>query len=174
MSVAEKSDEFLTLDPRIKFVGVLKEGNMELSFKESNENFDKDNTKLSCIQTPHIIETGERFSNELGRLEYISFEYDKAKLFDLTTKEKTLTFATTKDTDNDEIVNKVSNHILNPEKDRPGKFDDETNLAMKSNYDNPWQSHMLNCIKLFKEFTMISIHFNEKTIKTALENYNKQ
>ncbi len=174
MSVAEKSNEFLTLDPRIKFVGVLKEGNMELNFKESHENIDSNNAKLSCIQTPHIIEIGERFSNELGKLEYISFEYDKAKLFDVTTKEKTVTFATTKDTDNDEIVNKVSNHILNPEKERPSKIDDEKDFSVRSNYDNPWQSHMLNCIRLFKEFTMISIHVNEKTIKTALKNFNKQ
>jgi hypothetical protein len=174
MSVAEKPNEFLTLDPRIKFVGVLKEGNMELNFKESNEDIENNSAKLGCIQTPHIIEIGERFSNELGKLEYISFEYDKAKLFDLTAKEKTVTFATTKDTDNDEIVNKVSNHILNPEKDRPGKIDDEKNLSMKSSYDNPWQSHMLNCIKLFKEFTRVSIYVNEKTIKTAWKNYNKQ
>ena len=174
MSVAAKSHEFLTLDPRIKFAGVLEEGNMELSFKEPNEDFDNDNAKLGCIQTPHIIEIGERFSNELGKLEYISFEYDKAKIFDLTAKEKTVTFATTKDTDNDEIINKVSNHILNPEKDRPGKIDDEKNLSMKSSYDNPWQSHMLNCIKLFKEFTRISVYVNEKTVKTAWKKYNKQ
>ncbi len=174
MSVAEKSNEFLTLDPRIKFVGVLNDGNMELNFKESNENFDNNNAKLSCIQTPHIMEIGQRFSNELGKLEYISFEYDKAKLFDLTAKEKTVTFATTKDTDNEEIVNKVSNHILNPEKDRPGKIDDEKKVSMKSDYDNPWQSHMLNCIKLWKEFTRISIYVNEKTVKTALKDFNKQ
>ena len=148
MSVAAKFTRFIKVDPRIKFAGVLKEGKMDLSFKNPNEHLDNNNAKLGCIQTPHIIEIGERFSDELGKLEYISFEYDKLKIFDLTAKEKTVTFATTKDADDEEIVKKISNHILNPENRRQVKL--TKRMSMKSNSDNLWQKPYVKLHKIYE------------------------
>lgn len=170
MSIAEKYNEIITLEPKIKLLGVLKDGNIDLNYKDPKENLDDNTTKLSFIQTPHIIEIGERFSNELGKLEYISFEYDKLKLFDLPTTEKIVTFTTTKDADTEEIVKTVAGHILKSDK---GKTPDDENYTIKSNYENLWQNYMLNCIEVMKEFTITSIQMNEKTLKTLWQKFNK-
>ncbi len=170
MSISEKYNEIITLEPKIKLLGVLKDGNIDLNYKDPKENLDDITTKLSFIQTPHIIEIGERFSNELGKLEYISFEYDKLKLFDLPTTEKIVTFTTTKDADNEEIVKTVAGHILKSDK---GKTPDDENYTIKNNYENLWQNYMLNCIEVMKEFTITSIQMNEKTLKTFWQKFNK-
>ena len=112
--VEDKPTEIKILEPKVKLLGISKDGNIPLNFKDANENIDDDTIKLSFIQTPHVIETGNRFSKELGNLEYVTFEYDKLKLFDLPAKEKIITFAATKDSDNEQIVKTVSNQIINP------------------------------------------------------------
>jgi hypothetical protein len=167
MNVADSSAEIITLEPKIKFVGVYNDGNIESNFNDSGQTIDNNIAKLSFIQTPHIIESGERFSKELGKLEYIATEFEKLKLFDMPAKEKIVTFATTKDIDNEEIINTISNHILNPEKD---KVPDNKNIPLKGNYNDPWKSYILDYIELFKEFTINSIHFNEKIIKSFWKN----
>ena len=161
MNVAHSSAEIISLDPKIKFVGVLEDGNIESNLNDPGQTIDNNIAKLSFIQTPHIVQIGERFSKELGKLEYIAVEYEKLKLFDLPTKEKIITFATTKDIDNEVIVKTISNHVLNPEKAPSDK-----NTSLKSNYSNPWKSYMLDYIESMKEFTLNSIRFNEKTIKS--------
>jgi len=167
MSVAKRSKEIITLEPKIRYMGTLKDGKMELNFKESDENLDSNTAKLSSIQTPHILEIGERFSKELGKLEYIVFEYDKLKLFDVPIKEEIVTFATIKDIDNEKIVKTVSNNNLISEKGEKGKsYDNRENESRKSNFDNPMQNYMLGCIEFFKKFTISSIHINEEMIKS--------
>ncbi len=118
MNVADSSAEIISLEPKIKFVGIFEDGNTESNFNDPDKTIDNNIAKLSFIQTPHIVEIGERFSKELGKLEYIAVEYENLKLFDVPTKEKIITFATTKDTDSEVIVKKISNHVLNPEKDK--------------------------------------------------------
>jgi hypothetical protein len=170
MSVAERSNEIITLEPRIKLLGVIKDGNMDIKFKDSDKILDDYTTNISLIQTPHIVEIGERFSNELGKLEYISFEYDKLKLFDLPVKDEIVAFVTTKDVDNEEVVKTVSGNILKSEK---GKILDDENYSTNGNYDDLWQNYMLNCIDFMKEFAITSIHTNEKILKSLWQKFNK-
>ena len=168
MSVAHSSAEILSLEPKIKFVGVFEDGNIESNLNDPGQTIDNNIAKLSFIQTPHIVQIGERFSKELGKLEYIAVEYEKLKLFDLPTKEKIITFATTKDIDNEVIVKTVSNHVLNPEKEK--KVPGGKNISLESNYINPWKTYMLDYIESMKEFALNSIRFNEKTIKSFWKN----
>ena len=168
MNVAQSSAEIISLDPKIKFVGVLEDGNIESNLNDPGQTIDNNIAKLSLVQTPHIVQIGERFSKELGKLEYIAVEYEKLKLFDLPTKENIITFATTKDIDNEVIVKTISNHVLNPEKDK--KVPDYKNRSLKSNYSNPWKTYMLDYIESMKEFALNSIRFNEKTIKSFWNN----
>jgi hypothetical protein len=168
MSVAHSSAEIISLEPKIKFVGVLEDGNIESNLNDPDNTIDNNIAKLSFIQTPHIVQIGERFSKELGKLEYIAVEYEKLKLFDLPAKEKIITFATTKDIDNEAIVKTISNHVLNPEKDK--KAPGDKNASSKSNYINPWETYMLDYIESMKEFALNSIRFNEKTIKSFWKN----
>ena len=175
MNVAEKPTEINILEPKIKLLGISKDGNIALNFKDANENIDDDTIKLSFIQTPHVIETGNRFSKELGNLEYVSFEYDKLKLFDLPAKEKIITFAATKDSDNEQIVKTVSNQILNPNEIQNTKNQNllNTTSVAASNYDNPLQNYILNCIEYMKEFTISSIQMNEKNLMTFWKKFSK-
>jgi hypothetical protein len=168
MSVAYSSAEILSLEPKIKFVGVFEDGNIESNLNDPGQTIDNNIAKLSFIQTPHIVQIGERFSKELGKLEYIAVEYEKLKLFDLPTKEKIITFATTKDIDNEVIVKTISNHVLNPEKEK--KVPGDKNISLKGNYNNPWKTYMLDYIESMKEFALNSIRFNEKTIKSFWNN----
>ncbi len=171
MNVAHSSAEIISLDPKIKFVGVLEDGNIESNLNDPGQTIDNNIAKLSFIQTPHIVQIGERFSKELGKLEYIAVEYEKLKLFDVPTKEKIITFATTKDTDNEAIVKTISNHVLNPEKD---KVIDEKNISSKSDYSNLWKTYMLGYIESLKEFAINTIHNNEKTIKSFWKNIYRE
>ncbi len=169
--VTDKPTEINISEPKVKLLGISKDGNIALNFKDANENIDDNTIKLSFIQTPHVIETGNRFSNELGNLEYVSFEYDKIKLFDLPAKDKIITFAATKDSDNEQIVKTVSNQILNPNEIQNTKSHPiNTNV---SNYDNSWQNYILNCIEYMKEFTISSIQMNEKNLMTFWKKFSK-
>src|SRR5919112_3965360 len=132
MNVAHSSAEIISLEPKIKFVGVLEDGNIESNLNDPGQTIDNNIAKLSFIQTPHIVQIGERFSKELGKLEYIAVEYEKLKLFDLPTKEKIITFATAKDIDNESIVKTISNHVLKAETDK--KVPGDKNTPLKSNY----------------------------------------
>lgn len=168
MSVAHSSAEIISLEPKIKFVGVLENGNIESNLNDPGQTIDNNIAKLSFIQTPHIVQIGERFSKELGKLEYIAVEYEKLKLFDIPAKEKIITFGTTKDIDNEVIVKTISNHVLKLEKDK--KAPGDKNTSLKSNYSNPWETYMLDYIGSMKEFALNSILFNEKTIKSFWKN----
>ena len=168
MNVAHSSAEIISLEPKIKFVGVLEDGNIESNLNDPGQTIDNNIAKLSFIQTPHIVQIGERFSKELGKLEYIAVEYEKLKLFDIPTKEKIITFATTKDIDNEVIVKTISNHVLNPEKEK--KVPGGKNISLKSNYSDHWNTYMLDYIESMKEFALNSIRFNEKTIKSFWKN----
>ena len=83
MSVREDPNVILQRDSRIKFIGILKNGNQDISFSQDNK-IDENDVKLSMIQTPIILEAGKRFT-DLGNLESVIFEYDKMKLYNLPT-----------------------------------------------------------------------------------------
>ena len=170
MSVAERYDQIIKVEPRIKILGILKDGNMDLNVKNSNEDLDDNAAKLSFLQTHHIVEIGKRFSNELGKLEYIAFEYDKLKLFDLPAKEEIITFAITKDVDDEEIVKTISDHVLESER---GKASEEEKIYKESSSSDLWQNYMLNYIGFMKEFAISSIQNNERILMSFWKKFNK-
>jgi hypothetical protein len=113
-----KSEEFskniLSLDRAIRFAGLiersghlfaggLKEGtDMQLDDKKSG---------LSLHQSAHIIFLRERFSQELGSLNYVLYDYDKIKMFNMPVEEYILVFSVNSDADTEYIINKVSQYI---------------------------------------------------------------
>ena len=52
MSVRQDYNVILQRDSRIKFIGILKNGNQDISFSQDNK-IDENDVKLSMIQTPH-------------------------------------------------------------------------------------------------------------------------
>jgi len=167
MSIAETYYKIVKDEPGVKLLGILNEGNID-SVPDSSEIFDENIAKLSFIQTPHILEIAERFSNELGKLEYISYGYDNLKLFDLYSGNKIVTVVATKDADDKKIIKTT----LNSFEADVGKTDEEQ-LIKKNYYDDFWEKNMLNYIEFMKELAITTIHTNEKMLKSFWKKFGK-
>lgn len=189
MSSLELSNEIIKLSPKIKFIGISTNGITELNYNENEEKFDENILKIGFLQTPHILESGNRFK-ELGNLKYMVFEYDKIKLFNLTTNGRIINIGVNKDIDNEEIIKRIYEKINTDDQRSEDKISAEIpinrkfeqndnsnntveNLSIKDIFSKPWQNLMLNWIDLWREFTTASIQINEKLIKEFWRNYSK-
>lgn len=179
MSVRQDSNVILQRDSRIKFIGILKNGNQDISFSQDNK-IDENDVKLSIIQTPHILEAGKRFT-DLGNLESVIFEYDRMKLYNLPLGEETVIFGTNNEINNEEIMKLVSNNVtdsqngLGPQHlgekikdyDKASRIEADS-IQVQTNpsqFENPWQNYISNLIEFWKEFAITSIRMNEKMVK---------
>ena len=119
-----KSEEFskniLTLDPAIRFAGLIERsghlfaGGMR---EGADTKLNEKNSDLSLLQFAHIVFLRERFSKELGSLKYVLYDYDKVKMFNMPVKEYILVFSAESDANAEDIVNNVSQYIKSVEKD---------------------------------------------------------
>src|SRR5215204_3020396 len=90
-----KSEEFsksiLALDPTIRFAGLI-ERSGHLFAGGMREGADTQlkgkNSDLSLLQSAHIVFLRERFSEELGSLKYVLYDYDKVKMFNMPVQEQ--------------------------------------------------------------------------------------
>src|SRR5215204_5636106 len=101
-----KSEEFsksiLALDPTIRFAGIIEGADTQLKGKNSD---------LSLLQSAHIVFLRERFSEELGSLKYVLYDYDKVKMFSMPVKEYILVFSAESNVNAEDIVNEVTKYI---------------------------------------------------------------
>ena len=162
MSVREDSNIILQRDSRIKFIGILKNGNQDISFSQDNK-IDENDVKLSMIQTPIILEAGKRFT-DLGNLESVIFEYDKMKLYNLPRGEETVIFGTDNDISNDEIMKLVSNNVTGFQNELGSQHLGKVQTD-PGQFENLWQNYISNLIEFWKEFAITSIRMNEKMVE---------
>jgi hypothetical protein len=118
-----KSEEFskniLALDPAIRFAGLIERsghlfaGGMR---EGADTKLNEKNSDLSLNQFAHIVFLRERFSKELGSLNYVLYDYDKVKMFNIPVKEYILVFSAESDANAEDTVNKVSQYIKSVEK----------------------------------------------------------
>jgi hypothetical protein len=162
MSVREDSNVILQRDSRIKFIGILKDGNQDISFSQDNK-IDENDIKLSMIQTPVILEAGKRFT-DLGNLESVIFEYDKMKLYNLPLGEETVIFGTDNEINNEEIMKLVSNNVKGFQNESGSQHLGEKVQTDPGQFENPWQNYISNLIEFWKEFVITSIRMNEKMV----------
>jgi hypothetical protein len=66
---------------------------------------------LSFLQSAHIIFLRERFSEELGPLKYVLYDYDKVKMFNMPVKEYILVFSAESNVNAEDLVSKVTMYI---------------------------------------------------------------
>ena len=119
-----KSEEFskniLELDPAIRFAGLI-ETSGHLFAGGMREGIDTQlkgkNSDLSLHQSAHIVFLREKFSEELGSLKYVLYDYDKVKMFNIPVKEYILVFSAESDANAEDTVNKVSQYIKSVEED---------------------------------------------------------
>jgi hypothetical protein len=113
-----KSEEFsksiLALDPTIRFAGLI-ERSGHLFAGGMREGVDIQlkgkNSDLSLLQSAHIVFLRERFSEELGSLKYVLYDYDKVKMFSMPVKEYILVFSAESNVNAEDIVNEVTKYI---------------------------------------------------------------
>jgi hypothetical protein len=113
-----KSEEFsksiLALDPTIRFAGLIERsghlfaGGMR---EGANTQLKGKNSDVSLLQSAHIIFLRERFSEELGSLKYVLYDYEKVKMFSMPVKEYILVFSAESNVNAEDIVNKVTQHV---------------------------------------------------------------
>ena len=113
-----KSEEFsksiLALDPTIRFAGLI-ERSGHLFAGGMREGADTQlkgkNSDLSLLQSAHIVFLRERFSEELGPLKYVLYDYDKVKMFNMPVKEYILVFSAESNVNAEDLVSKVTMYI---------------------------------------------------------------
>ena len=113
-----KSEEFskgiLALDPTIRFAGLI-ERSGHLFAGGMREGADTQlkgkNSDLSLLQSAHIVFLRERFSEELGSLKYVLYDYDKVKMFNMPVKEYILVFSAESNVNAEDTVNEVTKYI---------------------------------------------------------------
>ena len=172
MSVREDSNVILQRDSRIKFIGILKDGNQDISFSQDNK-IDENDVKLSMIQTPIILEAGKRFT-DLGNLESVIFEYDKMKLYNLPMGEETVIFGTDNEINNEEIMKLVSNNITGFQNESGSQYLGQKGQTDPGQFENPWQNYISNLIEFWKEFAITSIRMNEKMVKEFWKSFSNK
>jgi len=172
MSVREDSNVILQRDSRIKFIGILKNGNQDISFSQNNK-IDENDVKLSMTQTPIILEAGKRFT-DLGNLESVIFEYDKMKLYNLPLGKETVIFGIDNAISNKEITKLVSNNVIGIQNESGSQHLREKVQTDLGQFENPWQNYISNLIEFWKEFTITSIRMNEKMVKEFWKSFSNK
>ncbi len=162
MSVRQDLNVILQRDSRIKFIGILKNGNQDISFSQDNK-IDENDVKLSMIQTPIILESGKRFT-DLGNLESVIFEYDKMKLYNFPLGEETVIFGIDNEINNEEIMKLVSNNVTGFQNESGSQQLGEKVQINPGQFENPWQNYISSLIEFWKEFVITSIRMNEKMV----------
>jgi hypothetical protein len=185
MSVTQVSKEILSHEPRIKFVGILKSDDQDISVGQENK-INENDVKLSMIQTSHLLDAGKRFT-DLGNLESITFEYDKIKLVNLPNESEIVICGTDNDLSIDELKKIVSEHMASYNVKDEAKYHTEQKAEFKNNLqarenlnvmqkpsnqlENAWQNYILTIVEFWKEMAITSIRMNEKLIKEFWKNY---
>ena len=67
-------------------------------------------TPTWAIQSAHIVFLRERFSQELGSLKYVLYDYDKVEMFNMPVREY-IVFSVESNANAEDIANKVSQYI---------------------------------------------------------------
>src|SRR5919201_5999507 len=113
MKAEQLSANIISLDPRIRFAGVIdRSGRMYAGEirKGTEEYLNEKNAGLSLAQTAYIVDLRQIFTPELGSLKYILYSYEKVKLFSVPIKEHILVFYTDNDVNIEEIVGRVTEY----------------------------------------------------------------
>jgi hypothetical protein len=117
-----KAEEFsrniVTLDPAIRFAGLIERsgylfaGGPKLDTPPYLKGSSAD---LSFSQSAEIVLLREHFSQELGNLKYVLYNYDKVKLFSIPVRHHILVISTDITVDSEDLVDRVVRYIKSVE-----------------------------------------------------------
>ena len=151
MKAEEFSKNILSLDPRIRFAGIIeRSGHLYAGgMREGIEQYLKGkNSELSLYQSARIIDLREMFSSELGDLQYVVYNHDKVKIFSLPIKEYILVFSADNTVKMEDTVQKVLGYIKSIESELsltpPSNLvNNEKKEALKNLYESGIEEEMI-------------------------------
>jgi hypothetical protein len=152
MKAEEFSKNILSLDPKIRFAGLLEKSG-HLFAGGSREGIDNylqgKNSEFSLSQSAFIIDLRNFFSSEVGNLEYIVYAHNKVKMFNIPLKEYILVFSTENTINIEDIVKRISDYIKSVESQLmlhpPSNIiTDEKKETLKNLYDSGIEEDMIS------------------------------
>jgi hypothetical protein len=152
MKAEEFSKNILSLDPKIRFAGLLeKSGHLFAGgSREGIDNYlEGKNSEYSLSQSAFIIDLRNFFSSEVGNLEYIVYAHSKVKMFNIPVKEYILVFSTESTINIEDIVKKISGYIKSVESQLilhpPSNIiTDEKKKTVKNLYESGIEEEMIS------------------------------
>ena len=114
MKAEEFSKNILSLDPRIRFAGLIERSGHLFAGGEReglNEHLKGRDAELSLSQSAFIITMRNVFSPELGDLKYVVYAHDKVKLFSIPLMDYILAFSAESSINEVDMLKKISDHI---------------------------------------------------------------
>ena len=152
MKAEEFSKNILSLDPKIRFAGLLEKSG-HLFAGGSREGIDNylqgKNAEFSLSQSAFIIDLRNFFSSEVGNLEYIVYAHNRVKMFNIPLKEYILVFSTENTINIEDIVKRISDYIKSVESQLmlhpPSNIiTDEKKETLKNLYDSGIEEDMIS------------------------------
>jgi hypothetical protein len=117
-----KAEEFsrniVALDPAIRFAGLIERSGYLFAGgpKQGTPQYLKGiSADLSISQSAEIVLLREHFSQELGNLKYVLYNYNKVKLFSIPVKHYILAISTNITVDSEDLVNRIVKYIKSVE-----------------------------------------------------------
>jgi hypothetical protein len=110
----EFSRNIVTLDPAIRFAGLIeRSGYLFAGGPKQNTPpyLKRSSADLSFSQSAEIVLLREHFSQELGNLKYVLYNYDKVKLFSIPLRHYILAISTDITVDSENLVDRVVKYI---------------------------------------------------------------
>jgi hypothetical protein len=150
-----KSEEFskniLLLDPAIRFAGLIeRSGHLFAGGVREGSEMQLNDSKfsMSLLQSAHIVFLRERFSQELGSLRYVLYDYDKVKTLNMPVRGYILVFSVESNADAEDIANKVSQYIESVKHDLSlhppsNAIDKEKRETLRNLYDSDIPEEMI-------------------------------
>jgi uncharacterized protein DUF6659 len=114
MKAEQFAKNVLALDPEIRFAGVMeKSGHLYVGVRrDGTEEYLKGRSpEISLAQSAYVVDLRKMFTQELGNLKSIAYDYDKVKLISMPVKEHVLVISTEPRVNADRLVEKVLNYI---------------------------------------------------------------
>ena len=118
MKAEQFSKNVLSLDPEIRFAGVMeKSGHLYAGVrKNGTEEYLKGRSpEISLAQSAYIVDLRKMFTQELGNLKSVVYDYDKVKLISMPVKEHVLVISTEPGVNSDHLVDKVIKYVKSVE-----------------------------------------------------------
>ena len=118
MKAEQFSKSVLSLDPQIRFAGVMeKSGHLYAgSMRDGAEEYLKGrNPEISFAQSAYIVDLRKMFVSELGSLTSVAYVYEKVKLLSIPVKDHLLVVSTESGVNSDDMTGKILKYVKSVE-----------------------------------------------------------